>query len=59
MLGLSRDVPTLDATAWAVLVGGVALIALVVWYFFGEREPARVPTTRDVPSAERDPRAAP
>lgn len=31
----------LDATAWGVLVGGVALIGLVLWYFFGEREAVR------------------
>lgn len=28
----------LDVTQVAVLVGGIALIALIVWYFFGERE---------------------
>jgi plastocyanin domain-containing protein len=28
----------LDATEIAVLSGGVALVALVLWYFFGERE---------------------
>ncbi|HEY0779863.1 MAG TPA: cupredoxin domain-containing protein [Gemmatirosa sp.] len=33
--------PALDTTAWGVLVGGVVLIALVLWYFFGEREAVR------------------
>ena len=33
--------PTLDTTAWGVLVGGGVLIALVLWYFFGEREAVR------------------
>lgn len=28
----------MDATEWAVVIGGVALIAFVLWYFFGERE---------------------
>ena len=28
----------MDSTEIAVVVGGVALIALVLWYFFGERE---------------------
>jgi plastocyanin domain-containing protein len=28
----------LDSTEIAVVVGGVALISLVLWYFFGERE---------------------
>jgi hypothetical protein len=27
-----------DATAIAVIVCGIALIGLVLWYFFGERE---------------------
>jgi plastocyanin domain-containing protein len=31
----------MDAAAWGVLAGGVALIALVLWYFFGEREAVR------------------
>ena len=35
------DVAGMDAAAWGVLAGGVALIALVLWYFFGEREAAR------------------
>jgi plastocyanin domain-containing protein len=35
----------LDATEIAVLSGGVALVALVLWYFFGERE--AVAATRD------------
>jgi plastocyanin domain-containing protein len=29
---------TLDAMQVAVLVGGLALIGLILWYFFGERE---------------------
>ena len=33
--------PVMDAAAWGVLAGGVALIALVLWYFFGEREAVR------------------
>ncbi len=28
----------LDGTALAVIAGGIALIGLVLWYFFGERE---------------------
>jgi plastocyanin domain-containing protein len=28
----------LDATQVAVLVGGILLIGLIIWYFFGERE---------------------
>lgn len=28
----------MDATEWGVVIGGVALIAFVLWYFFGERE---------------------
>ena len=28
----------MDASEIGVLVGGVALIALILWYFFGERE---------------------
>lgn len=28
----------MDATEWGVVTGGVALIAFVLWYFFGERE---------------------
>ena len=28
----------MDATDWGVVIGGVALIAFVLWYFFGERE---------------------
>jgi plastocyanin domain-containing protein len=28
----------LDAIEWAVLIGGIALIVLILWYFFGERE---------------------
>jgi hypothetical protein len=31
---------TFDATQWAVLAGGAVLIALILWYFFGERERA-------------------
>lgn len=31
----------MDAAAWGVLAGGVVLIALVLWYFFGEREAVR------------------
>lgn len=31
----------MDVTAWAVLIAGVALIALVLWYFFGERDAVR------------------
>jgi plastocyanin domain-containing protein len=30
--------PRLDATQVAVLVVGILLIALILWYFFGERE---------------------
>ncbi|GJG89610.1 copper-binding protein [Gemmatimonadetes bacterium T265] len=37
--------PRMDATAWGVLGGGVALIALVLWYFFGEREAVRAAPT--------------
>ncbi len=33
--------PPMDTAGWGVLVGGVALIALVLWYFFGEREAVR------------------
>ena len=29
--------PPVDAAGWGVLLGGLALVALVVWYFFGER----------------------
>lgn len=28
----------MDGSEWAVLFGGVAAIAFVLWYFFGERE---------------------
>lgn len=28
----------LDGTEIAVLIGGIALLGLVLWYFFGERE---------------------
>ncbi len=28
----------MDTSQWMVLVGGVALIGLILWYFFGERE---------------------
>ena len=28
----------MDISEWAVLFGGVAAIAFVLWYFFGERE---------------------
>lgn len=31
----------MDAAEWGVLVGGIVLIALVLWYFFGEREAVR------------------
>lgn len=30
----------MDASQIAVLVGGIALIAFILWYFFGEREKA-------------------
>lgn len=30
----------MDASEIGVLIGGVALIALILWYFFGEREQA-------------------
>lgn len=33
--------PAMDSVAWAVLVGGGALIAVVLWYFFGERDAVR------------------
>lgn len=44
----------LDPTAWGVLAGGVLLIALVLWYFFGEREAVRA-----APAAEGAPKGAP
>jgi plastocyanin domain-containing protein len=28
----------LDATEMAVLIGGIVMIGLILWYFFGERE---------------------
>ena len=28
----------MDTAEWMVLIGGVALIGLILWYFFGERE---------------------
>ena len=31
----------MDATEIGVVVGGVAAIAFVLWYFFGERNPER------------------
>lgn len=35
----------MDVTEIAVLVGGVVLIALILWYFFGEREAATAEVT--------------
>lgn len=35
----------MDITEIAVLVGGVILIALILWYFFGEREAAAAEVT--------------
>jgi plastocyanin domain-containing protein len=35
----------LDATEVAVIVGGLALIALTLWYFFGPRERVAATTT--------------
>ena len=29
----------MDSTEIAVLIGGFGLIALILWYFFGERSP--------------------
>lgn len=40
--------PTMDAAAWAVLIAGVALIGLVLWYFFGEREAVAAEVTGGV-----------
>lgn len=31
----------MDAAEWGVLVGGAVLVALILWYFFGEREAVR------------------
>ena len=30
----------MDASEFGVIIGGVALIAFILWYFFGEREKA-------------------
>ena len=38
-------VTRLDATELAVIVGGLALIALTLWYFFGPRERIAATTT--------------
>ena len=35
----------MDATEIGVIAGGVALVALVLWYFFGEREGVAAETT--------------
>lgn len=35
----------MDASEIGVVIGGVALIALVLWYFFGERESVRAQTS--------------
>lgn len=35
----------MDAVEIGVLIGGVAAIALVLWYFFGEREAVAAETT--------------
>ena len=37
----------MDQTEIAVVVAGVALVALVVWYFFGERERVEARTAGD------------
>lgn len=40
MIGHMSVLPThgLDGTAVSVIAGGILLIGLVIWYFFGERE---------------------
>ena len=38
----------MDAAETGVLLGGLVLIALVLWYFFGERETVRVEATGGV-----------
>ena len=45
---MSRVIPflaALDGAEVAVVVGGVALVGLVLWYFFGPREGVAAPTT--------------
>ena len=35
----------MDASQWGVLIGGVLLIAFILWYFFGQREQTKVQKT--------------